>query len=92
MKHPDYAPPVPEQAAVPVMTVGEWLRTLLLLAVPVLNVVLVLVWAFGSGSHPNKANFCKAYLILMAAGMLLAVLLLLGFGFLIEASGYGRAV
>lgn len=85
-------PPADDKAVAPVMTVGDWLLTLVLLSVPLLNVVLLLVWAFDGRTHPNKANFCKAYLIVMVAVTLLAVLLLLGFGFLIEASGYGRAV
>ncbi|MDO4695105.1 MAG: hypothetical protein Q4A62_10910 [Eikenella sp.] len=90
MNNPYHASPAPEHAAVPAMTVGDWLLTLVLLSVPLLNLVLVLVWAFDGRTNPNKANFCKAYLILMAAVMLLAVLLVLGLGVLVDASGYGR--
>lgn len=84
-------PPADDKAVAPVMTVGDWLLTLALLSVPLLNLVLLLVWAFDGRTHPNKANFCKAYLILMVAVTLLAVLLALGFGVLVDASGYGRS-
>lgn len=88
--HTPLPPAAGDEASAPEMTVGDWLLTLVLMSVPLLNLVMLLVWAFDSRTNPNKANFCKAYLILMLAVTLLVVLAVLGFGVLVDASGYGR--
>lgn len=45
------------------ISVGEWLVTMLVLAIPCVNLVMLLVWGFGSTEKRTKANFCKASLI-----------------------------
>ncbi|HIW32658.1 MAG TPA: hypothetical protein IAA29_07715 [Candidatus Paenibacillus intestinavium] len=50
-----------EQVA-PVVTVKEWLITMLILIIPIVNIVMMFVWAFGGG-NPSKANYFKAALI-----------------------------
>ena len=52
-----------------VMTMGEWLITLIVLAIPCVNVIMYFVWAFGNG------NFCRAGLIVMAIGIVLSLVL-----------------
>ncbi|MDO5058865.1 MAG: hypothetical protein Q4D82_02860 [Neisseria sp.] len=47
------------------VTVGEWLITMIIGMIPLLNIIMAFVWAFGGGAKPSKANFFKAYLILM---------------------------
>lgn len=63
----------------PIMTVGDWIITSLLLAIPIANIVLLFVWAFDSGTNPNKKNFARAALIFAA----IAFGLLIIFGVLI---------
>lgn len=58
----------------PVMTVGDWFKTMLLLLIPVLNIVLPLVWAFGSNVNPSKRNFFRVQLIFFVIGAFLFVL------------------
>ncbi len=70
-----------------VMSVKEWLITLLILCVPLVNIIMMLVWGFGSSTKPTKANFCKAYLILTAIVMVLYVLLIMVVGIGAAASG-----
>ena len=41
-----------------VMTMGEWLITLIVLAIPCVNVIMYFVWAFGNGNE-NRKNFCR---------------------------------
>ena len=53
-----------------VMTMGEWLITLIVLAIPCVNVIMYFVWAFGNGNE-NRKNFCRAGLIVMAVGIVL---------------------
>jgi hypothetical protein len=55
------------------LTVGEWFVTMLVLAIPLVNIVMGLVWAFGSGGNINRRNYCRAALIWMAIGIVLAI-------------------
>ena len=57
-----------------VMTMGEWLITLIVLAIPCVNVIMYFVWAFGNGNE-NRNNFCRAGLIVMAIGIVLSLVL-----------------
>ena len=66
----------------PVLSLGDWIITLIVLAIPLVNLVMLFVWGFGSKTNPNKANFCKAYLVIMAVFFVLHILLavMLGIG------------
>ena len=57
-----------------VMGMGEWLITLIVLAIPCVNSIMYFVWAFGNGNE-NRKNFCRAGLIMMAVGIVLTILL-----------------
>ena len=57
-----------------VRTMGEWLITLIVLAIPCVNVIMYFVWAFGNGNE-NRKNFCRAGLIVMAVGIVLTLIL-----------------
>ncbi len=76
-----YTAPLSQDNAygVPPVSVGNWLITLLVLMIPVVNLVMLLVWAFSGGTNPSKANFCKAtlltYLIVIVLILVLAILL-----------------
>ena len=61
-----------------VMSVKEWLITLLILCVPLVNIIMMFVWGFCSNTKPTKANFCKAYLILTAIAIVLYLVLGIG--------------
>lgn len=58
------------------VSVGDWLITYLLLSIPLVNIVMLFVWAFGSSTHPSKANWAKASLIWFAIVMVLYILVL----------------
>jgi len=47
---------------VPVKT-GEWIVTFLVAAIPIVGLIMLFVWAFGSGANESKANWAKAVLI-----------------------------
>jgi hypothetical protein len=79
-----------DQNNAPVVRVGEWVITILLLAIPIVNLVLLFVWGFGGGANPNKANFAKASLIWMVIGIVLTIIFYTIFGaaMLAMMSGY----
>ena len=41
--------------------------------IPLVNLIMMFVWAFGSNTNPNKANYFKAALILFVIYLVLAV-------------------
>ena len=55
-----------------VMSMGDWFLTLIVLAIPCVNVVMYFVWAFADGNE-NRKNFCRVSLILGAISIVLAV-------------------
>jgi uncharacterized membrane protein YdbT with pleckstrin-like domain len=59
----------------PVMTVGNWIVTMLLMIIPLVNIILLIVWAASSGENPNKKNWAIAQLIFMAIGVVLWLVL-----------------
>ncbi len=46
--------------------VSEWLLTMLVLAIPCVNLIMLFVWGFGGSEKRSKSNYCKASLIWMA--------------------------
>ncbi|WP_458460702.1 hypothetical protein [Paenibacillus sp.] len=53
---------------------GSWMLTLLLLAIPLVNIIMLFVWAFGN-SNPSKANYAKASLLWIAIGIVVYILI-----------------
>ncbi|MFC2412167.1 MAG: hypothetical protein ACFNOP_07610 [Bacteroides sp.] len=48
------------------MTVGDWAGSILLLLIPIANIVLLFVWAFGGNAPMSKRNWAKAHLLILA--------------------------
>ena len=56
-----------------VVSIGVWIVVLIVLAIPIINIIALLVLAFGNHNE-NLKNFAKASLILGGIGLLLAIL------------------
>ena len=72
----------------PIVSVKEWLITNLILMIPLVNIVMMLVWAFSSNTNPNKANYFKASLILFAIVMAIYLVLAVVFFDSVAANQY----
>ena len=70
-----------------VVSVKEWIITLLIMTVPLVNVVMMFVWAFGGGAKRSKSNFFKALLIMVLIGAVLSFLCFLLLGGLFASLG-----
>ncbi|RTE11149.1 hypothetical protein EJQ19_03620 [Paenibacillus whitsoniae] len=70
--------PMEEQQA-PVISVKSWMLTIFLLAIPIVNIVLLFVWAFSKSENPTKSNYAKASLIWAAIGIVLYILFFVAF-------------
>jgi len=53
------------------VSVSEWIMTTLIMAIPLVNIVMPFVWAFGSGTKTSKANFFKAQMVMVLIGLVL---------------------
>ena len=49
-----------------VMSVQDWIITILLASIPLVNIIMLFIWAFGSDTNKNKQNWAKATLIWFA--------------------------
>ncbi|QFG01050.1 hypothetical protein PB01_00600 [Psychrobacillus glaciei] len=54
------------------MSVGEWLITMLIMIIPIVNIVMLFVWGFGNAD--SRRNYARASLIWMAICILLGIL------------------
>ncbi len=48
------------------LTIKDWMITLLIMCIPIVNIVMLFVWGFSDATHPNKANWAKATIIWFA--------------------------
>lgn len=55
------------------ITVGGYLIMFLIMCIPVVNLVVLLLWAFGKNGNVNRRNFSRAALIYIAIGIALTV-------------------
>ncbi len=62
------------------VSVGNWMLTMVLMSIPIINVILLFVWAFGSNTEISKANWAKAVLMWFLLGFILWVFLFFVFG------------
>ena len=53
-----------------VVDVGSWFWLILLFAIPIVNVIAIIVIACGTGNR-NVVNLCRAYLLWFLVGIVL---------------------
>tara|TARA_B100000686_G_scaffold280152_1_gene301115 strand:+ start:79 stop:312 length:234 start_codon:yes stop_codon:yes gene_type:complete len=59
------------------MTLGQWMLTTFLAQLPIAGLVLLFIWAFGSGHHPSKSSWAKAMLIWQAIGLGIVIIMMI---------------
>ena len=60
----DISQPMSKDISQP-MSISDWLITYLIMIVPIVNIVMLFIWGFGSNTNLSKANWAKAILIWM---------------------------
>jgi cell division protein FtsW (lipid II flippase) len=53
------------------LSVGDWVITILITAIPVVGLIMLFIWAFSSDTNLNKSNWAKATLIWYAIGIVI---------------------
>ena len=48
-----------------IISTSEWIITKLIMFIPIVNIIMLIIWAFNNNTNINKANWAKANLIIM---------------------------
>lgn len=64
------------------MSVGNWMLTIFILAIPIVNIIMYFYWALSNSGNVNRKNFCIASL-LWALIVIVAVLFFIMVGAMI---------
>ncbi len=65
----------PQTNVAPVMSIGQWLVTFLLMAIPIVNIIMIIVWLASKNENPNRKNWVLAYLIVIAISIVLTFII-----------------
>ena len=68
------------------MSIGSWIITFILLAIPLVNLIMLFIWAFDATSE--RRNYARAYLIILGIVLVLWILLFILMLFLGMSSGF----
>ena len=71
-----------------VISLGNWIITLIVLAIPLVGLIMTCVWGFSGNTPKSKANYCKAVLIFYIIGIVLACIFYGSIIALFGAAGY----
>ena len=63
---------------VEVLSMGDYLLMLILMAIPVVNIIVCILWIISSNCNPNRKNFAKAWMIITVVGTILSGILAFG--------------
>lgn len=66
---PTYSSPANET-----VSIGNWIGTFILTGLPLVGLILLFVWAFGSNTPKSKSNYAKATLIMMVIAIVLSII------------------
>ena len=55
-------------------SIGNWIITLIVTMIPIVNIIMLFVWGFSRSTNPTKANWAKAALIMIAIWIVLGLL------------------
>ena len=59
---------------------ADWMVTTLILCIPCLNIIMMFVWAFGSGTKKSKSNYFKAMLVWGLISIVLMIVFVATYG------------
>lgn len=55
-----------------IMTVKNWITMFIILIIPLVNFIMIIVWALGSSVNKNKQNYIRAMLLITLIMMILS--------------------
>ena len=76
--------PVYQEPQAPVMSTTDWFFTQLILSIPLVNIIVLIMWAAGSSGNVNRRNFCRATLLWAVIAFLISAAI---FAFALSSGG-----
>ena len=73
-QQPYYQMPAENPSLREPLSMGGFFVTLLVMAIPLVNIIMLFVWGFSSTTNINRRNFSRAALIMVAIGIVLGIL------------------
>ena len=55
------------------VSIGQWIITFIILGIPLLNVIMLIVWALGESTHPSKKSYAQAILVILGVIVVLGI-------------------
>ena len=76
------------------MSIGDWIITFIITAIPLVGFIMLFVWAFGDGTNQSKKTWAQAYLILMVVVIILMIIFFTVFASILSSfvGGYQQSV
>lgn len=68
------------------LTLQDWMVTILITFIPLVNIVMYFVWAFGEGTHPSKKTWAQASLLWLVISIVLSMIFFAFFGAFISSA------
>lgn len=69
------------------VSIGAWIVAHIILVIPLVNLIMLIIWAFGSDAVPSKKNWAKAMLIMWIISAILSIVVTAIFGAALLESG-----
>jgi len=69
------------------LSIGNWIITFIILAIPLINIIMLVVWAVSGSTHPSKKSYAQASLILFGVIFCIGVLAALILPLFVHAAG-----
>lgn len=63
-----------------VMSVKDWIITMVIMMIPLVNIVMLFVWGFSDSDNRNRSNWAKAQLLIAAIVIALWIIAAIFFG------------
>ncbi len=70
------------------LTFGDWMVTILIMAIPIVNLVAIIYWAASSSTNISKQNYARASIAWFVIGLII-FFILSATGALVGLSGTG---
>jgi len=61
---------------VKIITTSEWILTKLIVLIPIVNIVMLFIWAYNKKTDLNKSNWAKAELVVLAVKFILYLIII----------------
>ena len=59
------------------VSVGNWILTFIILAIPLVNLIMLIIWAVGGTSYPSKKTFAQAYFVILGIAFCISIVVAL---------------